>query len=63
MTQLETMLDQIEDDLVSINSSFGFLSNDQLYMLHRDIKYVFLDNIAHNIRLVFYNPKTNAIYW
>nr|WCC90916.1 hypothetical protein [Desulfobacteraceae bacterium] len=63
MPQLETMLDQIEHDLLSINHTFNILSLEQLHMLHRDMKYVFLDNIAEMIRLVFYDPKSNTIYW
>jgi len=63
MNQLEILLARIDDDLILINDRFDILSQDQLSMLYRDIKYVFLDNIAKEIRLVFYDPATQNVYW
>jgi len=63
MTKLEKLLYRIGDDLKLINNKFDILTKEQLNMLYRDIKYVFLDNIAQTIRLVFYDPKSNNAYW
>ncbi|KPA14587.1 hypothetical protein MHK_005205 [Candidatus Magnetomorum sp. HK-1] len=63
MTKLEKLLYRIADDLKSINNKFDILTHEQLNMLYRDIRYVFLDNIAQEIRLVFYDPKLNNTYW
>nr|ASQ41168.1 hypothetical protein [Candidatus Magnetananas rongchenensis] len=63
MSSLETMLIRIEDDLRDINEKFGILSEKELRMLSRDIKYVFLDNIAKEIKLVFYDhDDTDVVY-
>jgi hypothetical protein len=63
MNKLENLLDHIDTELHMINDRFDILSDDQLNMLYRDIKYVFMDNIASEIRLVFYDPTTKKNYW
>jgi len=46
----------ISNDLKYIHAIYGILTNKQLEMLTRDIQYVFMDNIAKEIKLCFYDP-------
>jgi hypothetical protein len=48
---------RIDEDIDTINRSYGLMSSEHKDMLLKDIKYLLLDNIAREIRLVFYDPQ------
>lgn len=54
----------IKHDLDFINQLFRIVSPEQKRELFRDIKYVFLDHIAREVRFVFYdtNDKSSVYY-
>lgn len=53
---LEKMIVQINKDFDLLNDVYGILSTAQKDLLIGDIGYLFLDNIAWEIRFAFYNP-------
>jgi len=60
---LENVLKHIGDDLDAIDNAYGLLSDEEKTVLLRDIEYLFLDNIAEEIRFVFYDPRDkDSIY-
>ncbi|HIJ90583.1 MAG: hypothetical protein OEV89_07425 [Desulfobulbaceae bacterium] len=52
---LGNTLSQIEESLDLITAT-GLLTREQKPVLLKDIKYLLLDNIAKEIKLIFYNP-------
>jgi hypothetical protein len=57
---LANVLKHIGDDLDAIDKAYGLLSDEEKTMLLRDIEYLFLDNIAEEIRFVFYDPHNKG---
>lgn len=53
---LDHLLEDMGKDLEAINKAHGLLSQEQKGALLRDIEYLFMDNIAEEIRFVFYDP-------
>ncbi len=52
----EKVIVQINTDFDLLNDVYGILSAAQKDLLIDDIGYLFLDNIAREIRFAFYNP-------
>lgn len=60
---IENTLSQIEVSLDFISNRYGLLSREQQPVLLKDIKYLLLDNIAKEIKLIFYNPdRPNQVF-
>ena len=57
---LANVLKHIGDDLDAIDKAYGLLSDEEKTTLLRDIEYLFLDNIAEEIRFVFYDPHNKG---
>ena len=57
---LTNVLRHIGDDLDAIDKAYGLLSQEDKTVLLRDIEYLFLDNIAEEIRFVFYDPHNKG---
>ncbi|MBF0397858.1 MAG: hypothetical protein HQK78_13850 [Desulfobacterales bacterium] len=57
---IDKLILQIQADLEIINKNFSIIPSAQRVKLLRDIKYVFLDNIAKEIKFAFYDPKNKA---
>jgi hypothetical protein len=57
---LANVLKHIGDDLDAIDKAYGLLSDKEKAVLLRDIEYLFLDNIAEEIRIVFYDPSNKG---
>ena len=60
---LANVLEQIGDDLDAIDKAYGLLSDEEKSVLLRDIEYLFLDNIAEEIRFVFYDPHNKGFIY
>lgn len=60
-TDLEKVLVQINTDFDLLNNVYGILSSAQKDLLIDDIGYLFLDNIAAEIRFAFYNPGSQDV--
>jgi hypothetical protein len=57
---LTNVLRHIGDDLDTIDKAYGLLSDEEKTVLLRDIEYLFLDNIAEEIRFVFHDPHNKG---
>ncbi len=61
---LDKMFYWIDHDLDFINQLFRLVSSEEKRELFRDIKYVFLDQIAREVRFVFYEEESKStIYY
>jgi len=60
LVALRKVLERISEDLDAIDEAYGLLSSDQKAVLLRDIEYLFVDNIAEEIRFVFYDPRNRG---
>ena len=58
---LEKVLEQINTDFDLLNNVYGILSTAQKDLLIDDIGYLFLDNIATEIRFAFYNSGNQDV--
>jgi len=58
---LEKVLVQLNTDFDLLDDVYGILSTAQRDLLIDDIGYLFLDNIAREIRFAFYNPDNQDL--
>ena len=60
LSNFNELLARLDGDLDLINEKYGLFSTEIREKLLRDIHYLFLDNIAKEIRFVFYDPENKS---